>query len=392
MAKTSQQVLHATAAPRIIAYALAAALLACSALAQPLPPLQWLLAAATLAYPLLVALGIRALPPGALPAAPVMAVDGLAVAALAWLLLDSLLAASAVLMMLVASALLVLPPARALGVAAACGALTALAALWLPRPQLALNDELVNPAAFLAIGSYWYCLGYIVFRELVQRSRELKARGQRESHLTQLGRHLASYLPPQVVDAGSVRRRFLTVFFSDIHGFTRMMDSMDEQAVADMINEYFDLMTQIALDQGGTLDKFVGDGMLVFFGDPQSKGRREDALACLRMAAEMQSAARALAARLSLPIAVRMGVHSGLCMVGSFGACARRDYTALGSVVNIASRLEGRAKPGQVLLSQDTARLVRPQLPLAPGPTLRLKGIAQPVPTSKLPLPYRNGA
>ena len=385
MARPARQLLKATEKPRIIAYLLAACLLACSALAGPLPPLQWLLAAAALAYPWLVTLCLRLLPPAALPPALVMSADALAVAALAWLLLDSLLAAGAVMMMLAASALLVLPPLLALLATLASLALTALAAAALPRPALALAETLVNPSAFLAIGIYWYCLGYIVFRELVQRSRELKARGQRETRLTQMGQRLASYLPPQVVDAGEdVRRRYLTVFFSDIHGFTRMVDAMDENAVAQLINEYFDIMTQIALSQGGTLDKFVGDGMLVFFGDPSSRGRAEDALACIRMAAEMQAAAKVLSRRQGLPISLRMGVHSGPCMVGSFGASARRDYTALGSVVNIASRLESRARPGQVLLSQETARLVQRRLPLKPGRALKLKGIAAPVPTYKL--------
>ena len=375
MARHTQRLLRATGTPRIIAYLLAAALLGVSALAGPLPPVQWLLAAASLAYPWLIALCIRALP--RLPAAYVMAADALAVAALAWLMLDSLLAVCALLMMLAASTLLVLAPARALLLVLASCLCLALAAASLPRPSLTLAPAWVDPAAFVVIGVFWYCLGYIVFRELVQRSRELKARGQRTSHLS-------AYLPPQVLDAGDVRRRHLTVFFSDIHGFTHLVDTLDEQAVAQMINEYFEVMTQIALERGGTLDKFIGDGMLVFFGDPRSQGLAEDAYACLQMAAQMQRAARALSQRLSLPLRVRMGVHSGPCMVGSFGASARRDYTALGSVVNIASRLEARARPGQVLLSQETAALVQGRLPLRPGRLLKLKGIATPVATCAL--------
>ncbi|MGI9322225.1 MAG: adenylate/guanylate cyclase domain-containing protein, partial [Pseudomonadales bacterium] len=155
----------------------------------------------------------------------------------------------------------------------------------------------------------------------------------------------------------------------------------EEDAATIVINDYFDAMTRIAHTKGGTLDKFVGDGMMVFFGDPTSKGREADALACVTMAAEMQAAAACLARRHKLSLEVRMGVHSGFCLVGSFGTRMRRDYTAFGSVVNIASRLEGKAKPGEILMSVETGGLIQGAVTARPGALLKLKGIVNPVAT-----------
>jgi adenylate cyclase len=123
-------------------------------------------------------------------------------------------------------------------------------------------------------------------------------------------------------------------------------------------------MSDIALKHGGTIDKFIGDAILIFFGDPETKGDAEDAKACLRMAMEMQNRLAELNAKwrnagLEHPFGVRMGINTGYCNVGNFGSSDRMDYTVIGMEANLAARLESIAEPGQVVVSYETYALVR---------------------------------
>lgn len=379
MARSVHYLFRITQLPRALAYVLMALLLTAACLDAALPPWQWLLAAGLVIYPLLIRLGFAALCRRASGIRAVMAVDALLVGTLAWLLLASPAAAAALMMMLTTATLIVLRPAWALPVVflafAALGGLAALA----PHPKPVLAVAFLDAAALLALGLFWSFVGYLMFREAASHRLELKAGGERESRLDELQRHLASFLAPEVVSASGIERKYLTVFFSDIQGFASLMEGLEEGAAAQAINEYFDAMTRIAQSNGGTLDKFFGDGMMVFFGDPESQGRAADALACLSMAAAMQQAVKQLSTRLGLPLAVRMGVHSGYCLVGSFGTRRRRDYTAFGTVVNIASRLEGLAPSGEILMSAETNALVEGAILAKPAGTHQLKGIANPV-------------
>ena len=151
-----------------------------------------------------------------------------------------------------------------------------------------------------------------------------------------------------------------------------------------MLNAYLDAMATIALAHGGTIDKFIGDALMVFFGDPDTQGRDADAMACTLMAQSMQTRIRKLEAHarsigVSEPLRVRMGIASGMCTVGDFGAEHRLDYTALGSAVNLASRLEGAAAPGGILISASTAALLDDTMQLRPVGPLCLAGLAKPV-------------
>src|SRR5262249_40005030 len=129
-------------------------------------------------------------------------------------------------------------------------------------------------------------------------------------------------------------------------------------------NEYFTEMSTIALAQGGTVDKFVGDAMLVFFGDPETKGDAEDARACLRMAIEMQHRIAGLNAKwrsngIEHPFRVRMRINTGFCNVVNFGSNDRMDYTIIGAEANLAPRLQSIGEAGQVGISYETYALVR---------------------------------
>ena len=123
-------------------------------------------------------------------------------------------------------------------------------------------------------------------------------------------------------------------------------------------------MSAIALEHGGTIDKFIGDAMLVFFGDPETKGVAEDAQACLRMAVEMQQRLAQLNAKwrergIEQPFRARMGINTGYCNVGNFGSDDRMDYTIIGAEANLAARLQSIAEPGGIVLSYETYALVR---------------------------------
>jgi class 3 adenylate cyclase len=181
-----------------------------------------------------------------------------------------------------------------------------------------------------------------------------------------------------------LRRKRLTVFFSDLQGFTHLMDRGDETVVAAFLNEYFETVYRVSEVYGGTLDKFLGDGVMVFFGDPGSDGPVADAYACVSMALDMRNRVVRLVERwqhetgIAYP-GVRMGIHTGYCLVGSLGCQQRRDYTALGGTVNIASRLEGEAAPDEIIMSEDTRRLIRPWVFTRDLGDRRLRGVSQPI-------------
>ena len=123
-------------------------------------------------------------------------------------------------------------------------------------------------------------------------------------------------------------------------------------------------MSEIALKYGGTIDKFVGDAILIFFGDPETRGTKEDAISCVLMAMEMRERMKSLRLMwndqgISQPLMIRIGINSGFCNVGNFGSEDRLDYTIIGGEVNLASRLESSAEAGQILISHETYSLIK---------------------------------
>ena len=171
-------------------------------------------------------------------------------------------------------------------------------------------------------------------RNLKLQTHELE---QQRSQLEGLSKQLAKYLPPQIHEALfagkydteiTTKRKKLTVFFSDIKDFTRTAESLQPEALTEYLNEYFSEMTQIALAHGATIDKYIGDAVMLFFGDPDSKGVREDARACVEMALQMQEQMQVLAHRwkergFEKPFVIRIGINTGYCNVGNFGSDQR---------------------------------------------------------------------
>ena len=220
-----------------------------------------------------------------------------------------------------------------------------------------------------------------------------KALAERTEQLETLSTKLSKYLAPQVyasifqgrqqVEIASNRKK-LTVFFSDIVGFTETTENLDSEELTSILNRYLNEMAGIALKYGATLDKYVGDAIIAFFGDPETRGVAEDAKACVAMAVEMQRRVAELESQwqeggLERSLRVRMGINTGFCTVGNFGSQDRMDYTIIGGAVNLASRLESAAEPGKILISRETWSLVKDAVIAEEMPPLTLKGFGRPL-------------
>ncbi len=231
-----------------------------------------------------------------------------------------------------------------------------------------------------------------VVRQRIRLQLELRHAQQTQARLE---RHYRAYIPDELASSiqrgetptGVIsRRRQLTVFFSDIVGFTEQADSMHPAAMTQLLNDYFEAMSEVVSRHKGTLDKMIGDACMVFFGDPTTRDASQDAVACVRMAMEMQQRIAELqptwrAMSHGEPLRVRMGIASGLCAVGNFGSKRRMTYTVMGSTVNLAARLEANAPPDALLVSQETHDLIADHFVCDRQPVLYAKGIVRPLTT-----------
>lgn len=220
-----------------------------------------------------------------------------------------------------------------------------------------------------------------------------EALAEKNTELEGLAGKLSKYLSPQIyrsIFEGSqdisleTSRKKLTVFFSDLKDFTSTTEDLQPEDLTYLLNMYFSEMSKIALEYGATIDKFIGDAMVLFFGDPESMGVKEDASACVRMAVAMQNRMNELQSvwlekGYERPFLMRVGINTGYCNVGNFGSSERMDYTIIGGEVNLAARLESLAEPGGILLSFETYALVKDFIEAQEMPPVRVKGIAREV-------------
>jgi PAS domain S-box-containing protein len=215
---------------------------------------------------------------------------------------------------------------------------------------------------------------------------------------TQLGKYMSPQLyeaifsGQQKVEIES-RRKKLTVFFSDIAGFTETTDQLESEELTALLNQYLTEMSKIAHNHGATVDQFIGDAIVLYFGDPASNGVKEDASACVRMAIAMQKRMRELNEQwldlgLERTFELRIGINTGYCTVGNFGSEDRMDYTIIGSEVNLAARLEGAADVGGILLANETHSLVKDWLKAEEGEAISVKGFPRPVKTFRVVGPH----
>ena len=250
--------------------------------------------------------------------------------------------------------------------------------------------EAANEEAGFELGAVDYLTKPVIPAVMLARIKTHIALSERTHMLRELSSKLSRYLAPQVyqmifegVQDTSIhaRRKKLTIFFSDLKDFTAITGNLQPEDLTYLLNKYFDEMSKIALEYGATIDKFVGDAMLMFFGDPETQGVKEDALRCVRMAIAMQRRMADLQAiwrdkGYEHPLRMRIGINTGVCNVGNFGSAQRMDYTVIGSEVNLAARLEQACDPDGILLSFETHALVSEEIEADERPPVALKGIA----------------
>lgn len=275
-----------------------------------------------------------------------------------------------------------LPGPRAM-TAASIAAWAALVALEL---RLFLSLGLMPALAAPTAGTILFLVAAAAYRlSLAERARLLwRARVER-------------YFAPSVMEKilsdpgrlASAERKRVTVLFSDIAGFTAWSSSRDPAMVHAALNDYFEAMTAIVFEHGGTVDKFIGDGLMAFFGDPIDQGDHE--LRAVHAAIDMQLALRAR--RSSAPSGessgfhIRIGINAGEAIVGDLGSRRIMAYTAIGATVNLASRLEGKAPVDGILVSEPVYRAVAGRVPMLARGKTSAKGIGDEFETWEVGLP-----
>jgi class 3 adenylate cyclase/CHASE3 domain sensor protein len=226
-------------------------------------------------------------------------------------------------------------------------------------------------------------------RQLEEINRSLEERVQ--SHVVELEqtRRLSSYLAPQVVKAitsgqstfaMATARKQLTMVFADIRGFTAFSDVAEPEEVIGFLNAYLSKLTDLVFKYEGTLDKFLGDGMLVFFNDPVPQP--DHAKRAVQMALDMGQRAREMRKEWHIgdsPLDLGIGISTGYVTVGTIGSEHRMEYTVIGQQVNLAARLVAVAEPGQIIISQRTYDMVRDLVEVSEVGPLTVKGFQQPV-------------
>ena len=233
---------------------------------------------------------------------------------------------------------------------------------------------------------------------LEEKIRDREIIEEKSRQLESLATRLAKYLSPQIYQSifenenegvQTHARKNLTIFLSDIVKFTDLADTLEPERLAAVINTYLSEMSAIAVECGGTIDKFIGDAVLVFFGDPETIGEEEDALKCAEMAIRMMKRVGELNKhwkKLGVidDLKVRMGIATGFCTVGNFGSDLRLDYTVLGSPVNLAARLQTMADHNSILIDEYTKDLINSHVNSKYIDDITPKGFARPIPVYRL--------
>jgi len=251
---------------------------------------------------------------------------------------------------------------------------------WLGFSLLVFNGRnLLLPVVYPVFALIFTFVGTSVYKHQVE---------QRERHL--LRRALEHYLPNSVLNkvladpralALGGERREVTILSADVVGFTATAEAVGPKRLVQVMNEYFTRMAEIVLEHGGTLDKFAGDGLLTFFGDPLPMEDQADQ--AVSAAIEMQQALRQMREHwraVGLPeLRSRIGINSGEAIVGNLGAEKYMNYTVVGDPVNVACRLQGQAAPDQILVGAAVKQKLRGSFALRELPPLDLKGKSEAV-------------
>ena len=233
--------------------------------------------------------------------------------------------------------------------------------------------------------------------QLAELNRRLEARIEEQMAELVMTGDLQRFMPQAVAEsirtgqigpAQTFERRLVTVLFTDIVDFTPLTDRLEPNKLAAILNEYLREMTALALLHGGTVDKFIGDSLMVLFGAPQEKSPEEQAWGAVQTGMAMQHQIREMTVRwgevVNHNFRMRVGINTGMVTLGVFGSDLLQSYTVIGQPVNVASRLEGQAEPGTTLISDSTYRLIKDKIRAESIGTMRLKGVLEPIEAFKV--------
>ncbi|MEM7554045.1 MAG: response regulator [Cyanobacteria bacterium P01_A01_bin.84] len=239
-------------------------------------------------------------------------------------------------------------------------------------------------------------------RELLAEVKNLLALKENEQRVVELNTYLTQsvlkrFLPPVLVNKAATgdlvldlqpEPRLITVLFSDIVGFTQLANTLRSRKISELLNEYLEAMTKAVFDNGGTVDKFMGDAILALFGAPEELTPNEQARRSVNTARAMLRSLEQLNQSWYDKglfdtdgrdgVRFRCGIHQGTAVVGMFGSSERADYTAIGPSVNIAARLQQAAEPGSIIVSAAVADYLQDE-EITKGSSLELKGVDETV-------------
>ncbi|MEM7727499.1 MAG: response regulator [Cyanobacteria bacterium P01_A01_bin.45] len=239
-------------------------------------------------------------------------------------------------------------------------------------------------------------------RELLAEVKNLLALKENEQRVVELNTYLTQsvlkrFLPPVLVNKAATgdlvldlqpEPRLITVLFSDIVGFTQLANTLRSRKISELLNEYLEAMTKAVFDNGGTVDKFMGDAILALFGAPEELTPNEQARRAVNTARAMLRSLEKLNQSWYDKglfdtdgrdgVKFRCGIHQGTAVVGMFGSSERADYTAIGPSVNIAARLQQAAQPGSIIVSAAVADYLEDE-EITKGDSLELKGVDETV-------------
>ncbi len=217
--------------------------------------------------------------------------------------------------------------------------------------------------------------------------------GAQQRELRRSREAIRRYVPPAVAEhivggdtAGieAPSRRRVTVLFADMVGFTDLADRVEAEVLTQVVNDHMSAMSQIVHEHSGTVNEFAGDGLMALFGAPDELGPEDQVMGAVKAAQAMQARLPSLNdtwSRLGVtePIAMRIGINSGVLSVGSFGSAGRMTYTAIGLQTNVAARIQSHCEPGEILLSDASWHLVKHAITCEPRGEVQCKGVHYPV-------------
>lgn len=258
----------------------------------------------------------------------------------------------------------------------ALGAASALllAASWAAAGQLLLAPVL---APLVAVWGFYFAAAATAY---------LREKRARQEAIAMFSRFVNPHVVKQLVERGGIegagQTRQVTLLFSDIRGFTTLSETRKPEEVVALLNRYFSLQVDVVFKHGGSLDKFIGDAIMAFWGAPldDAQHARNAVLCALEMADTLQQFKREIGANVE-NFDVGIGIHSGPALVGLIGSEKRREYTAIGDTVNLASRIEGLTKDAgkRILVSRETMSLCGDAIDFASCGSYKVKGRAQEV-------------